>query len=734
MRAALRLLGHFAGLGVLLLIPALGAPASGARAPLVLEPWQSSFTEAAGDIPPAGPWQPCSVPGTLQVAAPAREGFVWLRTPLHLSEPSAVLVGPAGFSEQVYLDGVLVGASGASGSPLSGFRGYTLSAGTDQAAEHELLLRIEHLGQSWLARGVELLPAGELSRALLLRNLPLAGPRIFLCSCLLFLFAYGLYIYALERSRELLILSFSGLCMSLGLAAGSVLSGLLPALLAVRLFPVASQAAAALLVLGASFLLQGPASVQSAPAEDSPRAARPAWRTPRAVGSLAAVLVLTATSLAASVLFDPGSLLWLRYAQVAALALTLAAGVVLAALDAGHRPELAIPVLLLMTAGLVAVSLPALLRPPYESLFGSNVYLAAAVTLLLTWVLGSERSRRLRLYQDTSGQLVQRVQSEWALADRLKDGKGRLETRNRESMILASRLVESAQRQALAIGQIMGHIEEEATAESQVMGKEGQILRLTAEVANRITSFDRQIRGSLKELEELQQKSRIIAREVSQIIGIADKTHMLSLNASIEASKAGEAGRGFAVVARQVRKLADVIRTVSDQINTLIRESNLAVEKNVRMAEGMVQGYEEIMSQSGNIRRMIEENARHMEEVTHSHRKIQDGVAGVDRTIRTILEVSRDLREMTGTLAGSFAWFDEVLRAVAQAEAAEPKALQAPPAATPLRGEPVLVEQPDWSAREGEVSSGWRDVQDVEDAEEPEEAAELEEIGELEEL
>jgi uncharacterized phage infection (PIP) family protein YhgE len=208
----------------------------------------------------------------------------------------------------------------------------------------------------------------------------------------------------------------------------------------------------------------------------------------------------------------------------------------------------------------------------------------------------------------------------------------------------------------------MGSIEEGARAEIQVVEKEGQILHLTAEVDSRIGDFNEQIRRALTELEELREKSITITKAVSQIIGIADKTNMLSLNASIEASKAGEAGRGFAVVAQQIRKLADVTRTVSDQVNTLMRESNQAVATNVQMAQGMVQGYREIMEQSERIRQMIEANAEAMEEVTKSHKEIQDGVAGVDRTIRTILEVSRDLREMTNNLAKTFSWFDEVLK------------------------------------------------------------------------
>ncbi|HEC61876.1 MAG TPA: hypothetical protein ENI27_06435 [bacterium] len=79
------------------------------------------------------------------------------------------------------------------------------------------------------------------------------------------------------------------------------------------------------------------------------------------------------------------------------------------------------------------------------------------------------------------------------------------------------------------------------------------------------------------------------------------------------------------------------------------------------MAQSLEQGYEGIIKQSENIRRMIEHNARALEEVSRAHLEIQDGVAGVDLTIKTILEVSRDLRQMTGGLASAFSWFDEVL-------------------------------------------------------------------------
>ncbi len=72
-----------------------------------------------------------------------------------------------------------------------------------------------------------------------------------------------------------------------------------------------------------------------------------------------------------------------------------------------------------------------------------------------------------------------------------------------------------------------------------------------------------------------------IDRSVAGISDIAAQTNLLSLNASIEAARAGDAGRGFAVVAEEIRVLADNSRTLAEKIKTamptLLKESSEAV-------------------------------------------------------------------------------------------------------------------------------------------------------------
>jgi len=108
----------------------------------------------------------------------------------------------------------------------------------------------------------------------------------------------------------------------------------------------------------------------------------------------------------------------------------------------------------------------------------------------------------------------------------------------------------------------------------------------------------------------LQQKSTHIGEITENITAIANQTSILSLNASIEASRAGEYGRGFAVVAEEIRKLAANSVESAQNINELITETRQEIDTvsdsmNRTMAqveagnasmEAAVQGFGEILS------------------------------------------------------------------------------------------------------------------------------------------
>jgi hypothetical protein len=142
-----------------------------------------------------------------------------------------------------------------------------------------------------------------------------------------------------------------------------------------------------------------------------------------------------------------------------------------------------------------------------------------------------------------------------------------------------------------------------------------------------------------------------------------------------------------------------------------------------------MQGYAEIMKQSDRIRAMIEHNAGALEEVTRAHSSVKDSVADVDRTIKTILEVSRDLRQMTGSLGTAFSWFDEALR-ITDAARREEKGR----GAELTLGRSEMLEPEGLPQRQSLLETHGLETPAAEAAADAEDAEEAEEIGELEPL
>jgi twitching motility protein PilJ len=91
-----------------------------------------------------------------------------------------------------------------------------------------------------------------------------------------------------------------------------------------------------------------------------------------------------------------------------------------------------------------------------------------------------------------------------------------------------------------------------------------------------ITSIRDTIRETEKRIKRLGERSQEIGSVVTIINSIAERTHILALNASMHAASAGEAGKGFAVVANEVQKLAENAREATLQISGLV--NNIQVE------------------------------------------------------------------------------------------------------------------------------------------------------------
>lgn len=144
------------------------------------------------------------------------------------------------------------------------------------------------------------------------------------------------------------------------------------------------------------------------------------------------------------------------------------------------------------------------------------------------------------------------------------------------------------QTRLLDFGQSFSNINDTAEQFSEVKSSIAQTVSETQEKVEDLKHTSMTIEQSYVEMEhtfeQLQAAVKGIRQCINKIVTIADETNILAINASIEASRAGEDGKGFAVVAAKVKELAEEIKGLANEADSGI--SN--VESGTNLLNGSI--------------------------------------------------------------------------------------------------------------------------------------------------
>jgi twitching motility protein PilJ len=244
----------------------------------------------------------------------------------------------------------------------------------------------------------------------------------------------------------------------------------------------------------------------------------------------------------------------------------------------------------------------------------------------------------------------------------------------RQTQALAAHLAKASSAQSKQIASATESIAAMASSTEEVSGnaeRSADVARHSVDVAHKggeavrrtidgMNTIRETIQETSKRIKRLGESSQEIGNIVELISDIAEQTNILALNASIQASMAGEAGRGFAVVADEVQRLAERAANATKQIDALVRtiqtDTNEAVVSMERSTTDVVGGAllaENAGAALQEIEQVSNQIASLVQNISASSRSQSTAAQNIARNMQVLREISTQTAESTSATSQS---------------------------------------------------------------------------------
>lgn len=176
-------------------------------------------------------------------------------------------------------------------------------------------------------------------------------------------------------------------------------------------------------------------------------------------------------------------------------------------------------------------------------------------------------------------------------------------------------------------------------------------LKVVADTIEAIEHLGQQVRGIANSVQDLSEKTILIADITSTVKGMAEQSNILALNARIEAARAGEGGRGFAVVAKELGTLAEQSKAAAVRIRDILNEIEHGTRAAVAAAEAGTSRTSQVIEQSKRAGEAITGLANVIRGSTEAALQIatntQQQTVGVEQILSAITNLSSSMSEAT---------------------------------------------------------------------------------------
>ena len=211
-------------------------------------------------------------------------------------------------------------------------------------------------------------------------------------------------------------------------------------------------------------------------------------------------------------------------------------------------------------------------------------------------------------------------------------------------------LASRATHQASQIEQTAAAVEELTSSTQASVESARRVLTGANTTRDRTNESETVVQNAIAAMHKIKDSSDRIAQVISVIDDIAAQTNLLSLNAAIEAARAGAAGRGFAVVASEVRQLSQRSADSAREISELIAESQKHVTGGVDLVDKTGQELRRIFDDIGELTGNIEEIVTGVNEQNIALGDINSAVSNMETVTQENATLAEELSKDSGNL------------------------------------------------------------------------------------
>ncbi|NLK36463.1 MAG: hypothetical protein GX299_00030 [Epulopiscium sp.] len=203
----------------------------------------------------------------------------------------------------------------------------------------------------------------------------------------------------------------------------------------------------------------------------------------------------------------------------------------------------------------------------------------------------------------------------------------------------------------------LNHIISEISHDAEILqqnSKESDEILSTIKTENKeMVTYSKDMDQSISDLLIVIQK---INNAVKDINKISDQTKILSLNASIEAARAGMAGKGFAVVADEIRSLSETTKELTSNIDSLLLEMNDASNRSKMSIEKTSESIDRVSNSIENVSDVMEENSNAIGNITKRITEVADMSNEINSSLQesssALDSVNNDIQNLVGAAKG----------------------------------------------------------------------------------